>query len=703
LPDLAADPAPIADTAPVAACPSCGHQMDAAVLREAQALAGWQFHASQRMQWLSVQLAEPATGHLPPPQPSVPQPAARPGQGGSLLLAAGVVLLVLAGIAFLAFTWHLLGPVGQIAVLLALGALCVWVCLLLLTSLRGTAESVGIVGVLLITIASLGARVVGPDHVGEVASLIVSVVIALALIAAGVQMRPRTAGVGELAAGLGAVLSVALLATAPLDDAIPVSGSWTWWVALVAGAAGAAMLVLSERLGLRVWPVIAFGWLVIASLAFATWTSQLSDELAANIEGLAFAVGLAVAAVAASLTFQRSVGHRVAVTVVVLVDWSLAVLVAWFSGIGSGDTRGWTALVLLVVGALGVAPGVLNIWPVGLRRATTIAGMLVMASAVGMGIPPFVHATLAIDPGSWAEQAWPVWRGCVAGAAFVGVLAITVLVVRRYPQIAGGLPPSLSKALPVASLLPLATTAASLGTWLIAAQADRDTVTTPSYATYGMGALPTPPSLTRQVALALVVVAIGVLIAGLLRVVPTWAVWVLPALAVPAVLMQIATLSWSFSAEPEVIGMVLAVPTVVAAVAWWRLRRPRSTPTWQTVTPAFVIAVLPSTVSLLDDTTDRWWYSEEPTTAYQLRMVGLLAIGVVAAVVGARQRWIGLFIPGLVLALLIGSIELIDLGRFLPQWVSFGLAGALLIAAGARWEWLRNQGRTSAAWMGTLR
>jgi hypothetical protein len=49
------------------------------------------------------------------------------------------------------------------------------------------------------------------------------------------------------------------------------------------------------------------------------------------------------------------------------------------------------------------------------------------------------------------------------------------------------------------------------------------------------------------------------------------------------------------------------------------------------------------------------------------------------------------------------AVELVDLGRFLPQWVSFGVAGALLIAAGARWEWLRQQGRVSAAWLRTLR
>jgi hypothetical protein len=615
-----------------------------------------------------------------------------------VVLAAGVVLLVLAGVAFLAFTWHLLGPIGQIAVLLALGALCLWLCGLLLGALRGTAVSLGVVGVLLIGIADLGTRLLGPDHVGELASLVAAVVVALGLIAVGVRLRVRTAGVAELASGFGWVLMTGFMATAPGDDAIPVSEPWTWWVALVAAASGSAMLVLANRFAMRTWPVIASGWLVIASIAFGVWIAEATDHLSvADRAPLAFALAVAATAPAVSLAFGRLTRHRLALTVVMLIDWSLAVLVAWFHGIGSGDARGWTALVLAVVGALGVAPRVLNVWPAGLRRLTTVTGMLVMASAVGMGIPPYVRSTMSIDAVSWANQAWPPWRGFVAGTAFVGVLVLTVIVARTAPSAVKGLPPPLTQALPVA------TTAVALGTWLVTAQADRQTVTAPSYTSYQMDALPTPTSFTRQIAVALAIVAIGLLVAALLRAAPTWAVWLLPVLAVPAALMQFGTLSLSAPTTPELVGAVIAVPTVVAAAAWRWLRRPASTRTWQTITPAFVITVLPSTIALLDDTTDRWWYGSDPATAYQLRMVGLLAVGVLAAVAGARQRWIGLFVPGLVLALLIASVELIDLGRFLPQWVSFAVAGALLIAAGARWEWLRNQRRTGATWMGTMR
>ena len=77
-------------------------------------------------------------------------------------------------------------------------------------------------------------------------------------------------------------------------------------------------------------------------------------------------------------------------------------------------------------------------------------------------------------------------------------------------------------------------------------------------------------------------------------------------------------------------------------------------------------------------------------------------IGIVTGVVGAWQRWGGLFFPGLGLTLIVVGIELIDLGRFLPQWLSFAIAGAVLIAAGARWEWVRQRGRAGATWVRSL-
>ena len=108
--------------------------------------------------------------------PAAPVPAGagqrRPASAGALLLGVGAFLLVAAGIAFLAFTWDLLGPFGQITVLLALGAGCLAATARLAARLRGTATALGVVGALLVVIAALGTRTLGPDLIGETASML---------------------------------------------------------------------------------------------------------------------------------------------------------------------------------------------------------------------------------------------------------------------------------------------------------------------------------------------------------------------------------------------------------------------------------------------------------------------------------------------------------------------------------------------------
>jgi hypothetical protein len=253
--------------------------------------------------------------------------------------------------------------------------------------------------------------------------------------------------------------------------------------------------------------------------------------------------------------------------------------------------------------------------------------------------------------------------------------------------------------------LPLVPAAASLLTWLIAVSSDLGDVTqrgvSPSASYYEPQ--PTPEVVLHQVAIALAVVALGVLVHALLRRLPDWSVWLLPALGIPALFIELSTRTVETPWRPELVGLLIATPALVAGIARWWLRRPSPTPTWQTVGIPLSLLLAPPVVALLDATSSRWFVGGPTETEYQVRSVALLAVGAVAAVIGARQRWIGLFVPGLVVALTVVVIQLLDLGRFLPQWVSFGLAGALLLAAGARWEWVRDRGRVGATWVRTMR
>lgn len=696
--------------------------MATSYLRETVELGTWHNWAGQRLAWLHDRLLagdQPAPGEAQAPHPQaglarsgqaaapVPRPAPpstpstqRPPAGaGSLLLAAGAFLLVVAGIAFLAFTWDLLGPFGQIAVLLALGVACLGATDRLLTRMHGTATSLGVVGTFLVTIAGIGARVLGPDLIGPTASLIVAVGILIALCFGAAWLRPRCAPVGELAGVTGATAASVMLVSAPADDALPFTEPWTWWVALVSGGVGVLLLLLADRARLKSWPWLATVLLVVASIALAFTVPEVEAPMAA---------GLMLVAVVAIALGRRVLPHPSPVAVAMLAVWVLALLTAWGSSMSDPSHRPWGAAALAVAGFLALVPGLFRLSPRWLHGLALLVGGAAIGSAAGLLVAPWVNPwDEYLTAAQWATEAMPPWRGLISGLAVVGVLAAAVaLTPTAERMVAGDDGNRFDTARPRwLAALPLVPAAAALVTWLIAVDNDLSDVTqrglSPAASYYR--SQPTPDAVLHQVAIALAVVAVGILGIALLMRLPAWAVWLVPVLSIPALLVELSTRTVDSEWRPELVGLLIAVPALVTSVAWWWLRRPTRSSTWLTLAPPFVLALLPSTLALLDDATNRWWFSEDPGTAFQVRTVALLVIGAAAAVIGARQRWVGLFGPGLVLTVVVVGIQMADLGRFLPQWVSFGIAGALLLAAGARWEWVRDRGRSGAAWVRTMR
>lgn len=693
-------------------------------LREAFSLGSWHEWAGQRLAWLHHRLAagdaptseSPALAPPSAPTPIWPTPqqagfasagpAPAPRQSasaGSLLLAIGAFLLVVAGIAFIAFTWDLLGPFGQIVLLLVIGAACLGGTAQLATRLRGTATALGVVGTLLIVIGAVAARSLGPDVVGPTAAMLVSVVTLIALCAAAIWLRPRITAVGELAGVAGALVAVTVVASAPSDDALPLAEPWSWWVALTCGAGAVGLILLADRARLAAWPWVGAWFLVVSGGAVAVYVVDLTDDLTrGDVEPVVASLTLVVAAVAMAAAL-RPTGHPWPVTVAALAVWVGGLILSWSIGVSSPSVRPGSALVLLAAGAVALVPSVLVIRSSWLRPALRTVGGAAVGAAVGLALAPW------LDPNDdyvsaevWAEQAWPAWRGIAAGLAFVALLVVAAALVPKMTASAtppGDEPPQGPSPWP--SLALMVPSVAALATWLIAALDDLSVAT--RIGAFGYQSDPTPDAFKDQLTLALVVLALGILAMALLRQLPPWSVWAVLVLGIPAVLIEFSTFSLSTSTEPELYGLALGIPAVVTALAWWWLRRPEPTPTWQTMAPAFVLAFIPSALALAESAADRWWYSEDPDTAYQVRLVSLLAIGVIAAVIGARQRWGGLLFPGLGLVLLVVGIELIEVGRFLPEWLSFAVAGAVLIAAGARWEWVRDRGRHGAAWVRRMR
>jgi hypothetical protein len=533
--------------------------------------------------------------------------------------------------------------------------------------------------------------------------MLLATAIAGGLAAAAVWLRPRAAGVGELAGVAGALAAVTFVATAPADDALPLGDSWSWWVAVVCLGAGVALLLAADRARLRSWPWVGAWFLVVGSVAAAAAVlDALGDEVPSDIEPVVITGALTVMSAALALLVLRALPHRAAVTTAVLTLWALSLAVAWSTATSTPGARPWTALVLLLGGVLGLIPSVFDLHVRWVRGLAALTGAAALGAAVGLLVAPWVDPwDDYLDAEAWADAAWPAWRGLVAGAAVVALLAGSVAVAPRVLR-SHGVEPGTERPRWL-DATPLVPAAGALLTWLVVSVNDLGDATQPA-APYGYpdDLQPTPDAFQHQMAVALGIVAVGLLVVVLARRLPMTCVWPSAALGVAAALFELSTREPSADLRPEVYGLALALPTLAAAVAWWWLRRPTPTPTWHTVGPVLTLAVLPSTFALLADTTDRWWYDEDPGTAYQVRMVVLLAIGVVAAVVGGWRRWAGLFFPGLALTVVVVAIQLVDLGRFLPQWVSFAVAGGLLVAAGARWEWVRDRGRVGATWVRRL-
>ncbi|MDH5278539.1 MAG: hypothetical protein OEW53_05820 [Actinomycetota bacterium] len=654
-------------------CRACGRAMPRAALTELTELDAWRSWASARRSWLRDRLAAgdlPATGwsalggeqpaRLPGAAPA--GGAVRPGPpprnapaAGTVLLAGGAVLLVLAGIAFVAFAWDLLGPVGQLVTLFALGGAALTAGVRLRARLPGTATTLGVVGALLVAVSTVATRSLGVDVVGETGALVAAAVASVLLAGVGVAVRSRLAAVGEVAALTGATLTLALLATAPADEAVPLGDAWAWWAAAVLLLGAVALLLLADELRVRTWPPLAAVSLVLGALVLAGYLAD-RGELTDENRLLVFSGVLLGAAVVDVLLARGLPHHRHE------PGWSgaalvgVAILVAWVSGAALPESRPRSALVLVAVVALA---GWTRHWLTdALRAPLDFLAAAVGASAVGLLVAP------------WADD-WAGWQGPVAGLALAAVVVGLAEV-----------DPRRERDTPAQGALTLVAAAAGLGTWLVAVT----------------GGPPPSEAVRRGIAAALILVGAAAWAEALRRRLPAWSVW-FPGLAVGvalALLLETGDLDPAYA--PEIYGVVLAAVAGAAGALTWYLRRPSPTPSLVTVGPALTLALAPTTLAMVDQAFGQWWWSADPGTAYQVRVGALFVVGALGVVIGSWRRLAGVVAPCAAALLVVTTVQLVELGRFLPQWVSFAVAGALLVGAGARWESVRSLGRQGTTW-----
>ena len=108
---------------------------------------------------------------------------------------------------------------------------------------------------------------------------------------------------------------------------------------------------------------------------------------------------------------------------------------------------------------------------------------------------------------------------------------------------------------------------------------------------------------------------------------------------------------------------------------------------------ALSAALLPSALVIWDEP----W-----STASLARFLIVMLAGVVCLLLGVRGHLLGLVVPATLAVSIAATAQLWATLDTLPRWLALALAGAALIGAGARIEWVREKRQETSAWLRTL-
>ena len=140
----------------------------------------------------------------------------------------------------------------------------------------------------------------------------------------------------------------------------------------------------------------------------------------------------------------------------------------------------------------------------------------------------------------------------------------------------------------------------------------------------------------------------------------------------------------------EVPTLVLAGLLLLAGLIQFRSGERRSLILYA---PALSAALLPSALMVWDES-----WSTPSLARFLLVMLG----GVVCLLLGVRAHLLGLVVPATLAVSIAATAQLWATLDTLPRWLALALAGAALIGAGARIEWVREKRQETSAWLRTL-
>ena len=650
-----------------------------------QQLAG----LTARRTWLLDQLQRQRTTPAEPPgraAAALAVPGARRWSAQRLLLGLGVLLVVVAGLVFVAVSWRVLGVVGQVGAV-AVGVVAAGVAgrLLERRRLSASAEAAAALSAGLLVVGLTAAHTLGLGGLDAVdpvayaagAALVAALVCTAASLSSSVRTWPVVAVLAAAAAPLLGLYAA---------DADPLPATVAF--AVTAAAFWSLRFVPPVLAGLRPPArMVAHGYLA------GTWILPLGWVGADDPQGLA-CTGVALATAVAVLGWQGRAGagslwfrHPV------LVGTSVAAA-AFQLAAGSSTLPAWTHAGVVVVAASGAAV-----------RCSSARALRT----------------------SWTGVAAVV----AAGTAAVGsVLLVPRLAVRADPDGVGRI---VAAGAWLPTVLALAAGAAAAG--LVAVRrADRRTGASGCAAAAGVATLGVAAGTQEPAVLAAALAASGVVIAG-------WALWSVAAektLAVVALAAWVVAVSAALQDERALtVSLVLSGASVVAlaygfrpgrralwwvgaglgaagrwvlladdqvraveayslplaglcllagVLGWWRYRDSSS---WAVAGPGLAAGLLPSAaVSVGDESL--------------LRPLLVLGASTAVLLLGVRWRRQALVLVPAVAVVVVVVSQLGPYAVGLPRWLSLGSVGVLLLAVGIRYEARRRNARSAVRWLRSL-
>ncbi len=494
------------------------------------------------------------------------------------------------------------------------------------------------VGALLLVVAGAIFAAVVWDRLGAVGQVTLMVGATVAVGALAVRLRRRLAGTAEALALVAAGLATVDLLAAPALGLLP--EEWltdpSLYPAIAMAGLGVTLLALHHRFRLRAWSW--FGWAAIP-----------------------VAGGFVVAAVAAVTSNEAWIVAAVSVPALA----SIGMLAA-----ASTATLHAQRVPMTVAGGLTLLVCALATASAALHRDPLLGALWTTAAA-------------AMAMVAWSrrdDRRLVAWGAC----ALVGVAAALLLALPGDPQ---------------GTWMAAVVAAAGLGLGLVLLRlrSDRTLALVAASCLWATWAVQRSSS-TAELESAYDVSPQMSLLAGLVAIVAfslatwlPWAAWVGAVLAMLALLVaplpapdQVEAYAWPF-----------AVLLLLAGVLWHRAR-PGASLEW--LGPAVTVALVPSALAT-------WiapWAlgsASGSSTEHLARLAVVLVAGVVAVIVGARRRLGGLLIPGAAALVITATAQLWSGLAALPRWLGLGLAGVMLVVAGARIEWLRREGRRAVGWV----